>query len=107
LVDELRIRGELERLRLMRLQREGPPDPADRALAHPRRLGHRPRRPMRRRPRLLLQGLADHPLDILVADRARLARPRLVMQPIKPPPREPATPLPDRRHRTAELGRDL
>ena len=107
LVDELRIRGELERLDLMRLQRERPPDPADRALAHPGRGRHRPRRPVRRVRRLLLERLHDHPLDVLVADRARLARPRLVMQPIEAAPREPAPPLADRRGVTAQLGRDL
>ena len=93
LVDELRIRGELERLDLMRLQPERPPDPADRALAHPGRGRHRARRPVRRVRRLLLERLHDHPLDVLVADRARLARPRLVMQPIEAAPREPAPPL--------------
>ena len=102
LVDELRIRGELERLRLVRLQPERSPDPADRALAHPGRRRHRARRPVRRRPRLLLQRLYDHPLDVLVTDRARLARPRLVMKPIQPLPRKPATPLPDRRPSTPE-----
>ena len=83
----------------MRLEPERPPDPADRALAHPGRGRHRPRRPMRRVARLLLQRLHDHPLDVLVADRARLARPRLVMQPVEAAPREPAPPLADRRAR--------
>ena len=99
LVDELRIRGELERLDLMRLERERPPDPADRALAHPGRGRHRPRRPMRRVRRLLLERLHDHPLDVLVADRARLPRPRLVMQPIEAAAARtgPATYRPSRR----------
>jgi hypothetical protein len=39
---------------------------------------------VRRSRRLLLERLHDHPLDVLVADRARLARPRLVVQPIEP-----------------------
>ena len=99
LVDELRIRRELERLDLMRLERERPPDPADRALAHPGRGRHRARRPVRRVRRLLLERLHDHPLDVLVADRARLARPRLVVQPIEAAPREPAPPPADRRAR--------
>ena len=90
---------ELERLDLMRLEPERPPDPADRALAHPGRGRHRARRPMRRVRRLLLERLHDHPLDVLVADRARLARPRLVMQPVETAPREPAPPLADRRAR--------
>ena len=79
------------------LSAERPPDPADRALAHPGRGRHRARRPVRRVRRLLLERLHDHPLDVLVADRARLARPRLVMQPIEAAPREPAPPPADRR----------
>ena len=107
LVDELRIRGKLERLRLVRLQPEGSPDPADRRLAHPGRRSHRPGRPVRRVCRLLLERLHDHPLHLLVADRARLPRPRLVVQAVEAAPGEPAPPLPDRVVVTAELGRDL
>ena len=107
LVDELRIRRELERLDLMRLEREGPPDAADRALAHPGRRRHRPCRPVRRIGRQLLERLDDHPLDVVVADRARLSRPRLVMQAVEAAPREPAPPLANRRTRTAQLGPDL
>src|SRR5207245_2378215 len=44
---------------------------------------------------------------VLVADRARLARPRLVVQTIKAAAREPAPPPPDRRPSAAELRRDL
>ena len=71
-------------------------------LAHPGRGRHRARRPVRRVRRLLLERLHDHPLDVLVADRARLARPRLVMQPIEAAPREPAAPLADRRSRCSQ-----
>src|SRR4249919_127514 len=67
----------------MGLQPEGPPDAADRALAHSRRGRHRARRPMRGVPRLLLQGLDDHPLDVLVGDLPRLAGPGLVMQAVQ------------------------
>ena len=59
----------------MRLERERSPDAADRALTHPGRGRHRACRPVRRVRRLLLERLHDHPLDVLVADRARLARP--------------------------------
>src|SRR5207247_8651118 len=93
--------------RLVRLQRHRPPAPAHGSLAHPARRGHRPRRPVRRTGRLLLERLHDHPLNLLVADRARLPRPRLVMQPVEATPREPAPPLPDRVVVTAKLGRDL
>jgi hypothetical protein len=44
---------------------------------------------MRRILGLLLERLDDHPLNILVADRARLTGPRLVMQAIQPAPRKP------------------
>ena len=47
LVDEERVGRKLEALRPVRLEPEGAPDEADRGLAHPRRLGHRPRRPVR------------------------------------------------------------
>jgi hypothetical protein len=107
LVDELRIRGQLERLRLVRLQPERPPDSADRALAHPTRGRHRTRRPMRRVRRLLLERLHEYPLDVGVRDRARLARPRLVMEPVKTPLREPAPPLAHGRAVAAQLGSDL
>src|SRR5437763_3042478 len=91
----------------MRLEREGPPDPADRALAHPGRGRHRPRRPMRRVGRLLLECLDDHPLHVVVADRARLARPRLVMQagkaaaPLPPPPLSPPPALASEKKRAS------
>src|SRR5438477_356805 len=65
------------------------------------------RRPVRRVRRLLLERLHDHPLDVLVADRARLARPRLIVQPVEATPREPSPPLADRRTGSAQLGRDL
>ena len=107
LVDELRIGRELERLRLMRLQPERAPDTADRALAHPGCRRHRPGRPVRRIDRLLLERLHDHPLDRLVADQARLARPRLVMQTIDPALGEPDSPFADRVGVTPKLRGDL
>src|SRR5260221_14008827 len=91
----------------MRLETERAPDPTDRALAHPGRGRHRAGRPVRRVLRLLLECLHDHPLDVLVADRARLARTRLVMKPVKSVARKPATPPPERRASTPQLGRDL
>jgi hypothetical protein len=44
---------------------------------------------------------------MLVADRARLTRTRLVMKPIKPTPSEPATPPRDRLTSASQLIRDL
>src|SRR5438034_6104624 len=91
----------------MRLERERPPDSADRALAHPGRGRHRTRRPVRRVRRLLLERLDDHALNVDVADRAGLPRPRLVVQPVEAAAREPAPPPADRRAGTAQLGCDL
>src|SRR5262245_56003025 len=62
---------------------------------------------MRRIPRLLLERLHDHPLQILIADRARLSRPRLVIPPVKAAAGAPATPLANRVVVTAQLDRDL
>src|SRR5262249_53009579 len=107
LVDELWIRRELERRRLVRLQPERPPDPAHGALAHPGRRRQRARRPIRLRPRLLLERLHDHPLDVRVRERPRLARPRLVVQTITPAPSEAHTPLAHRAGVTAKRGGDL
>src|SRR6478752_3982215 len=91
----------------MRLERERPPDPADRALAHPGRSCHRTRRPMRRVGRLLFERLHDHPLDGLITNQTRLPRPRLVMQPVETAAGKPAPPLADRVVITTKLGRDL
>jgi len=102
-----RVGRELERFRLVRLQPERPPDAADRRLAHPGRGRHRPRRPVRRVRGLLLERLHDHPLDLGIGDRARLAGPRLIVQTVEPAPGEAATPLPNGRRIAAQLGRDL
>src|SRR5215211_1825105 len=91
----------------MRLQPERTPDPPDPGLGHPRRLRHRPRRPVRRVAWGLLERLDDHPLDIVIADRARLARAGLIVQAIDAPLSEPCPPLADRRRMTPQLGPDL
>src|SRR5438034_8725654 len=91
----------------MRLEPECPPDTADRRLAHPSRGRHRPRRPVRRIRRLLLERLHDHPLHVLVADRAWLSRPRLVVKTVETARGEPAPPAADRRGITPQLRRDL
>lgn len=61
-----------------------PLDPVDRRLVQARRSRHRPGRPLRGIDRLLLEGLDDHPLDILVGDLAGLTRARLVVSPSGP-----------------------
>src|SRR5262249_29901025 len=93
--------------RLVRLQPKGTPDPADRALAHSGRGSHRTGRPVRRIRRLLLESLHDHPLDVLVANQARLARPRLVVQTVQPSLGETDTPLAHRVGVATALRRDL
>ncbi len=62
LVHEERVGRELEGLDQMRFQPEGPPDPRDRRLAHPGRLGHRAGRPVRGVSRRLLERLDDDQL---------------------------------------------
>jgi hypothetical protein len=84
-----------------------PPDPTHRGLVEARRLGHRPRRPMRGVRRSLLQGLDDHPLHVLVADLAGRTRTGLVVQTVEPAGHEPATLLPHRRLVDPERSRDL
>ena len=81
--DELRVLGELPRLLAVRLQPERLPDPVHRRLGQADLARHRARRPMRRVPRRGLQRLDDHLLDLLVGDRPRLPRPRLIDQPIQ------------------------
>ena len=68
LLHELRIRRELERLGAMRLQPERPPDAADHRVTHARRLGHRPRAPVRLARRRRLERLHDDRLDLLIGD---------------------------------------
>src|SRR5215217_4527450 len=57
--------------------------------------------------RLLLERLHDHPLDVLVADRPRLPRTRLIVQTVEAAPGEPAPPLSDRVVVAAKLRCDL
>ena len=89
-------RDSLKVLATMRLQTERTPDAADRRRAHPTRLGHRPRAPMRRICRDRLQGFHHHPLHVVVPDRARRSRSRLVQQAIAAVAQKPPPPLADR-----------
>ena len=96
LVHEVRIAGQLERLRAVRLQAEGAPDAPDRRVRKAAFLGHRAQRPMggvrRRR--------AERPLDnlghLIVRERSRPSRPRLIRQPLDALLQEAAAPLADR-----------
>ena len=95
LVDELRVRRQLEAVGEMRLEPERPPDLRHRRLGHPRRLGHRPRRPVRRIRRGLLERLDDHPLDVGIAHRARRTGTGIVPQTVETQLDEPTPPLAD------------
>jgi len=84
---------QLERLAPVGRQRKGPPDPADRALAEPRRRGHRAGAPVGRIARGRLERERDDPLDLGVADRPRGTRAGLVEQPVEATGEEASPPL--------------
>ena len=93
LVDEQRVRGDLEVLRAPRLQPERPPDAvhAGRRDPHPR--GQLPFRPVRGAFGDLFQRPHHHLLHLGIAYRARHPWARLVAQPVQPgaPGTAPAT----------------
>ena len=95
LLDEQRVAGELKRLRAVGLQAEGRPNPANRRVRQPARLGHGAQGPMRR----VGRRRAERPLDDLghrlVRDGPRPAQPRLVPQAREALLHEAAAPLPD------------
>ena len=79
----------------MRLEAEGAPDATDRGLAHPRRLGHRARGPVRRVDGPLLEGLHDHRLDAGVLDASRHTGTLFVEEPAETIRAEANPPLAD------------
>ena len=93
LIDEQRVRGDLEILRAPGLQPERPPDPVDtgRGDAHPP--GQLPLGPVRGPLGRLLQRPHHHLLHLGVGDGARHPRTRLVTQPVQPLCQEPGPPL--------------
>jgi hypothetical protein len=93
LLSEQRVGRELERLRAVRLQAKGAPDPAHRRHRQPARLGHRPQAPVRRTLGHRGQRAAHQRRDRLVADPPRRAGPGLVEQPVRALAREPLAPL--------------
>jgi hypothetical protein len=96
LVDEERVRGQLERLGPVRGECECPPDPGDRRLRHAGGGSHRSGRPMGGVLRPLLECLDDDPLDVSVTDLPRCTRPRFVGQAVQAPFDEPPPPGSDR-----------
>jgi hypothetical protein len=79
----------------VRLHAEGTPDPKDRRLRHPQRLGHGSVSTSGGAPGRFLQRFHDHRFHQLVADLARGIGPLLVMQTLQPLQQEPASPLAD------------
>ena len=104
LVHEVRIARQLEGLRAVRLQAEGAPDAPDRRVRKAALPGHRAQRPMggvrRRR--------AERPLDnlghLIVRERSRPSRTRLIRQPLDALLQEAPAPLADRVLVHAEFG---
>ena len=99
-LNEQRIGRQLERLRAMRLQPEGSPNPTDGALAQAGSRRHRPTTPMRGIQRSCLQGPGHHVLDVRIGNPPRRAGSGLVQQAIQPLLQETLPPLADhlRRH---------
>jgi hypothetical protein len=88
-LDSLKVSGAVG------VQRESPPDPADRALGHARSLGHGAGAPMGGPDRGALEGQGDDPLDVGVCDLARSTRPGLIEKSVETPLTEPGAPLAD------------
>jgi hypothetical protein len=84
LFNELWIGRELERLRSMRLQREGAPDSMHGGSRDARRLRHVARAPVGGTLRFLLQRLDDDGFDLIVTDLAGCAASGLVVEAIEP-----------------------
>ncbi len=107
LLNEQRVGGELEGLGAVRLQAQGVPDAHHRALRQSRGLGHHPAAPVRGLPRLLVQRLGDHALDLTIADGVRGSRSRLIEQTVQSRALEASAPLADRLRRHPQLPADL
>ena len=93
LVDQQRVRGDLEVLRAPGLQPEGPPDAVHAGRRDPHPPGQLPLGPVRGALRDLFQGPHHHLLHLGIGDGARHPRTRLVTQPVQPPGQEPRPPL--------------
>jgi len=104
--DEERIGRQLERLTAMRLQSERSPDALHTRYRNPYRARHAARTPMRSPHRRAFERLYDYGLNTLVRDRARRARPCLVMQAIHAPGNKATVPLANGRRIYLESGRD-
>ena len=97
LFDELGVGAELEGVDQVGLESEGPPNATHARLAHPRRLGHRPSRPVGGVEGCLLQRRHDQRFDMVVGDRTRDPGARFVVQSLQSFGNEPPPPLRHRR----------
>ena len=93
LLDELRVRRQLEGFGDVRFETKRPPDATDGRVAHARRRRHGAGTPVRFPGRRGLKGLHDHRLDVVVSNRAGCPHPGLVIQARESAIDEPATPL--------------
>ena len=91
----------------MRLQAERLPNAADRRMTQLELLRHRPRAPMRRVPRRVLQCVGNHLLHLRIGEPPRCPGPRLVDQPVQPLLDKAPTPAPDRLPRDPQLEESL
>ena len=98
-----RVRRQLEGIRPMGLQSEGPPYAVDGAMAQARASGHRARAPVGRIRWSSLKGHAYDSLHVSIGGPAGCTRSRLVQQSIHSPLQEPRPPLPHRRLRHPQL----
>ena len=101
--DKERVRRQLEGIRPMGLQSEGPPYAVDGAMAQARASGHRARAPVGRIRWSSLKGHAYDSLHVSIGGPAGCTRSRLVQQSIHSPLQEPRPPLPHRRLRHPQL----
>ena len=106
LLDEERVRRELEGLAPMRLQAEGAPDTVDRRRRVADCLRHRAERPVGRSRGYRLEGQADCLSNLVIADLARRAGSWLVEKSIDAARGEAATPFRDRVGVCPYLGAD-
>src|SRR5690606_13343396 len=90
----------------MRLQAEGRPDPSDRRVGKSGVPGHGANRPMGCVGRLGIERALDHSRHLVVFDRTRAPRTRLVQKALDAVLQEPATPFADRVLMNPKLSRN-
>lgn len=99
LLNELRVRRQLERIDAMRLEREGPPDAMNRGGRYARRPGHIACAPVGRIGRFLFKSFGDDRFNAIIPDLARRAASGFVVKTIKTMQAPLAEALPPHAHR--------